>query len=149
MRGKGIKARLFFILDRLRSALKRLVRLFRDTERLKKLYEELNNEKNKRSLKLLLGEIKALLTELRPRKGGGYLVLGLSDPYETGKAMEAAAFLYPLYGDSFEVSPDFEKERAEGEINARGRVRLAVVLRSLIKLYRDKNLMKLIRRITG
>ncbi len=148
-RRNSLRSALLKLRDRLISAFKRLFDLIRDIDKLKRLYGELTEEKNKRSLKLLLGEIKKLLLEMKPRKGEGYLELGLSDPYETGRAMEIAALLYPFYESFFEVRPDFYEERAEGEIKARGRLRMIVVLRSLIRIYRDKNLMRIIRKFAG
>ncbi|MGI6079900.1 MAG: hypothetical protein ACOYBV_02825 [Candidatus Avilachnospira sp.] len=145
MRRNSLRSALIRFKGFLSSSFKKISGLIRDTSKLKAFYEELKKEKNRRSLKLLLGEIKTLLRESKPKKGSGYLILGLSDPYETGKAMEAAALLYPFWGDFFEVSPDFEEERVEGKLEAKGRIRLFVVLRSLFKLYRDKNLMRIIK----
>ena len=51
--------------------------------------------------------------------------IGFDDPATTGNVLAAASILYAFYGDRLQVTPYFDQEILEGEVEASGRVRLA------------------------
>lgn len=106
-------------------------------------WQYVRRPENLRALGHLYSEGKRILGAVLPKKGSGYLRLGLSDPYETGRAMELFAVLYPLYGKHISVSGAFEERVVETELNVRGRIYLFTILRSALSLYRDRDLRKL------
>ena len=86
------------------------------------------------------GEIWKILKHIRPQKMKGYVHFGLGDPANTGIALGAASIFYSLYRDNIKILPDFEQAVLEGELYLKGRVRMIVLLLSLFRLYRDKNI---------
>lgn len=99
-----------------------------------------NDERYQASKQLLISRIFRLLNEIRPRRGHGELRLGLGDPYGTGQAMQAAAFLYPLYGGVIDVIPDFDRSIIDGEAEIRGRIRLIIPAEAALRIFLDKGL---------
>ena len=92
------------------------------------------------------GEIWKILKHIRPQKMKGYVHFGLGDPANTGIALGAASIFYSLYRDNIKILPDFEQAVLEGELYLKGRVRMIVLLLSLFRLYRDKNIRMTITR---
>lgn len=116
---------------------------------LKREWEYLHRPENLKSLKLLKEQTVRVLKGISPKRGSGFLRLGLSDPYETGRAMEAAALLYPFYGEKIEVIPEFSQEIFETKLDVKGRVYLFTLLSAALKLFMDKNLRKMYRHFGG
>ena len=81
-----------------------------------------------------------LIGELKPTKGHGFLVYGSGDPYSTGRMMEAAAMLYPVYYEFFEIKPDFESSRLDAALNISGRIRLFFIGMPALRIYFNKNI---------
>jgi len=105
----------------------------------------IDDKENRKTIKHIWNQIKYLLKKIKPKKIKGYLHFGFEDPATTGKALGA---IYTVTrGDikNFPVKAEFEKEIKEGEADIRGYVQLYIFLIILIKLYRDENLMKLIK----
>lgn len=85
-------------------------------------------------------KIKALLKHILPRKVKGELAFGFEDPSITGQILGAAAMLYPIYGKSISLYPDFTGNRLEGYIKLKGHIRVCVILKLAWELYRDQNI---------
>ena len=85
-------------------------------------------------------KIKKTYAILAPKKLSGRVRYGASDPYETGRFAVWAASLYPIYGDSIEVWPIFDKEEKYAYIEASGSFRIASVLIIAMQLYLNKEL---------
>ena len=85
-------------------------------------------------------KIKKTYAILAPKKLSGRVRYGASDPYETGRFAVWAASLYPIYGDSIEVWPIFDKEEKYAYIEASGSFRIASVLIIALQLYLNKEL---------
>jgi len=110
------------------------------TDRLKKLYELINKDKYKKALGFLKKEVFAVMKEIKPKKGSGYLEFGSGDPYNTGLVMEAAAVLYPLYCDWLNINPDFTHSRLEGKLSIKGRFGIFFIAFPLLRIYFNKDL---------
>ena len=109
-------------------------------EQLKRLWNALSDEKNRAAAAKVLREVRRILRHILPREKEGYLHIGLSDPYLTGKLMEFFAVLYPAWADDIEVTPFFDRPEFSGRLRLKGRVRLLVPLLSVLKLYLDKTI---------
>lgn len=116
-------------------------------ERLTAFYAALCSEENRATFANVRQNAGRILRELMPKKGGGYVRFGTGDPYTTGQVMEAAALLYPYYGEQIDVIPVFDEAGLEMKGDVRGRVRLISLLIPLWKLYADKNLRELIGKL--
>lgn len=111
--------------------------------------EYLRRPENKRSLQKLKREITKVLSSLLPKKGKGWLRLGLGDPYETGRVMELFAALYPLYGEKrIEIQPEFSERVLETRMDVKGRVYVFTLLSAALRLFTDRNLRKMYRHFT-
>ena len=148
----GIRKRLKVFIDKSILSIKRLCSDIYDffralymavkdkTDRLKKLYELINKDKYKEALGFLKKEVFSVLKDIKPKKGSGYLEFGSGDPYNTGVVMEAAAVLYPLYCDWFNISPDFTQSRLEGKLSIKGRFGIFFIAFPLLRIYLNKDL---------
>ena len=105
----------------------------------------LRKERNKRAFSLIKGKLLLVLKRLAPKKGSGYLHFGSGDPYNTGRAMEIAAFLYPLYGDSIEVTPIFDRAELETRLDVKGRFCLGQVVIPFLMLLKDRDVRRFLR----
>ena len=91
----------------LREGLHRLIQVLRLAA---EEWDYLREPRNAESLKLLKKELFRVLSAILPKKGKGFIRIGLSDPYQTGRLMEAAALLYPVYGkQKVDVIPEFSE----------------------------------------
>lgn len=98
------------------------------TDKAGRLYALYHDSRYQADISMAKRQAVTLLKEIRPRKGHGRLMLGTGDPYSTAQAMQAAALLYPVYGDVIEVIPDFEGQIFEADADIRGRVHAVVLL---------------------
>lgn len=99
----------------------------------------LRKEHNRKALSHIIREGKKLLLRLAPKKGRGWLKFGTGDPYDTGRAMELAALMYPFYGEHVEVIPIFDRAELSGEGDISGRTNLAGILFPLAALMLDRD----------
>lgn len=121
-------------------------------ERLRELYSFIReavgllmDPEHRGALKHITDVIKRLCKRLSPKEASGYVRFGTGDPYDTGRVMEAAAFLYPFYGDRIEVIPVFDEAALESRLSLKGRFRLYQAAFPLIGLLLDKEVRTFIR----
>lgn len=115
---------------------------------LDKAKEFFQDEENKKTIRLVWKNAKALLKHIMPRKMKGEVVFGFDDPYITGQILTVAGALYPLYGKSLRVCPLFDCTELvlEAELDLKGRIRLGTVLYHLIRVYCNKNFRVLLKK---
>lgn len=134
-----------------RERLSALLKLYRAVQekssRALSLLDYLREEENAKSIRLAKKEASRAVKEVLPKKGGGYLKLGFGDPFLTGKAMEAAALFYPLYGRHIEVIPSFEEPVLETKLHVRGRIHLCVLIYAGLRILFDRNLRQIYRHV--
>ena len=120
-------------------------------KRMVKRYREMKafalDERTKAAVSLVWKQAGILLGQALPRKIRGRLHFGTEDPALTGQILGAIGIFYPLFMDNVKVEPDFEKPALDGELSLKGRLRIVTVLRIAWRLYRDKNVRYVYRRL--
>lgn len=116
------------ILDRLRS-----VRKFIQQKSVRKAWKD--------SRKYLL----KIWKHVRPKRFQGTVHFGMEDPSSTGQILGAMSLLMPLYQDHIVIAPDFEQKILEGQLYARGRVRMGFFLVVMLQILLNRNLMQTIQ----
>ena len=120
-------------------------------KRMVKRYREMKafalDERTKAAVSLVWKQAGILLGQALPRKIRGRLHFGTEDPALTGQILGAIGIFYPLFMDNVKVEPDFEKPALEGELSLKGRLRIVTVLRIAWRLYRDKNVRYVYRKL--
>lgn len=113
----------------------------------KELWHTITQEENKATAKSALGELIYLLKHFRVRKIQSELMFSAGDPALTGQVLGVLCLIPFLYQKGVHITPDFEAEKwyVRGRINGTGHMRLVHVLRSLIRLWKDENIRKLIK----
>ena len=102
----------------------------------------IEDEANRKSVRLTITQIKKVVRHLLPRKGAGRVTFGLDDPYLTGMILKYAALFYPLYGEQIEIFPEFDETVFEAEGWMRGHIRIGVVAGCFLRLLADNNIRK-------
>lgn len=120
-------------------------------DRIKKICEKVSSlratvedEENQKAFRLLLSKVKYLLHHLRFRRFEGRLVFGFDDPAMMGRILGVLSLFYPLYGESFTITPVFDHTLFEGEIALKGHVRLIHILIAAIQLMMNKKIRGLV-----
>ena len=106
-------------------------------------------ETNQQAFRHILQEMKCLLHHFAPRKASGEMEFGMGDPAQTGEVLGIISFL-PFWAKyQVAVTPDFmaESMHVRGELSGRGHIRICHLLPSGIRLFKDKNIHRLIAAI--
>lgn len=119
-------------------------RIKRICEKVSSLRAAVEDEENQKAFRLLLSRVKYLLHHLRFRKFEGRLVFGFDDPAMMGRILGVLSLFYPLYGESFTITPAFDHTVFEGEIALKGHVRLIHILIAAIRLMMNKKIRGLV-----
>lgn len=119
-------------------------RIKRICEKLSALREAVEDEENQKAFRLLLSRVKYLLHHLRFRRFEGRLVFGFDDPAMMGRMLGVLSLFYPLYGESFTITPVFDHTAFEGEVALKGHVRLIHILIAGIQLMMNKKIRGLV-----
>ena len=119
-------------------------RIKRICEKVSSLREAVEDEENQKAFRLLLSRVKYLLHHLRFRRFEGRLVFGFDDPAMMGRILGVLSLFYPLYGESFTITPVFDHTLFEGEIALKGHVRLIHLLIAGIQLMMNKKIRGLV-----
>lgn len=119
-------------------------RIKRICEKASSLREAVEDEENQKALRLLISRVKYLLHHLRFRKFEGRLKFGFDDPAMMGRILGVLSLFYPLYGESFTLTPVFDHTVFEGEIALKGHVRLIHILIAAIQLMMNKKIRGLV-----
>lgn len=135
-----LKERLKGLLDKLTRSCRHILRSVRKADNLRQeILDFMADERNKKTFRMMLGQIKRLLRHILPVKLKGQLAFGLEDPYLMGQILSGAALLYPVYHRQLSVKPVFDTKLIEGELFFKGRIRLAVLLSAGLRILLDKN----------
>ena len=119
-------------------------RIKRICEKLSSLREAVEDEENQKAFRLLLSRVKYLLHHLRFHRFEGRLVFGFDDPAMMGRILGVLSLFYPLYGESFTITPVFDHTAFEGEVALKGHVRLIHILIAAIQLMMNKKIRGLV-----
>lgn len=105
----------------------------------------INRQEVRSAASLVWKKALRLLKGICPRKLEGHLLYGCSDPADTGMVLAVLGALYPIYGSSVSVTPDFQQKTFEASLKGRGRVYGILVLVTGLQLYFDKNIQFIIK----
>ena len=146
----GIRKRIKDKIDQLKarasSLLDSVKALFELLKRKKGLLAKYICKKStKRALKTAWVNVKWLLLHIAPKKYSGELSFGLKDPSLTGGICALISPVYVQIADKLQLYPDFEGElKVGGHGYMKGRIRLWGILIRALRVYRDKNIRKVI-----
>lgn len=93
----------------------------------------------KAALTNVFSQLWYLLKKIKPYRLEGEIVFGTGDPASTGQILGAIAAVYGVIPKKLTITPDFEEQRYEGRIYAKGRFRLIHLLIIAGRLLIDKN----------
>lgn len=93
------------------------------------------------------GYLLYLIRHMRPRKVEGSLRFGLGDPALTGQLTGALYLLLPASCQKLELYPEFSACVLEGEALLRGHIRLCHLAFIGWKVFRDKELRRLMKKV--
>lgn len=116
------------------------------SEQKERFFAFVRDEDNKKTFRLLKGELKRLLKHIFPGKIKGEVKFGFDDPYTTGQALMYISPFYGWYAKSLKLIPVFEERVLEGELDMRGRIRIGTLVMIAVRLFSDKNFRLLVRK---
>lgn len=118
-------------------------------EKFRQVYKEYKDETNRHAVSQLWKELCRLLRNYKPRKLKADLTFSLSDPALTGNVLGIISLMPAVYRYPCSIIPDFESDKLymEGSLRIQGKVTLYVFLFSLLRLIRDKEFMKTVKKL--
>lgn len=154
---KRIINKLISIIDKIKKLpgniiafLKKLKLTFKGIcDKIKNTREFINDEGNRAAFSLIIEQILVILRHIRPQKYKGYIRFGTGDPALTGQLLGIFGVFLPIYKDNIRIIPDFEELVFEGNIFLKGRITVIKLALVALKLYRDKNINRLIKQNGG
>ena len=111
--------------------------------------EMIYDESNRSAFSHECAEIRYLLRHFGPRKLKADLTFATGDPARTGQLLGVICIFPVIYRNEVSIVPDFETDdfHIRGTFSVKGRIRLIHALGSGIRIWRDKNIRKIIRKI--
>ncbi len=88
---------------------------------LKKLELLAESERVQNAVSKGMKALRDILRSMIPKKLSGFLNVGLSDPYQTGKLLAFFAETIPVHKNAVEIEPDFEHEVFRTDVTMSGR----------------------------
>lgn len=88
-----------------------------------------------------------LFKHLKPKRLEINASVGFEDPSMTGKFLALLGVLFPFYGDTCNITPDFYNQIYDGTIIIKGKLRIFHFVRVFIRLVRDKYIRKTYRNL--
>ena len=119
------------------------------TDKIRQVYKEYKDETNRLVLGHLWKELCCLIRSYKPRKFEADITFSLSDPALTGGVLGILSLIPAVYRYPCSLIPDFESEKLylEGSLVIRGKVTVYVFLLSMLRLVRDREFMKIVKRL--
>ncbi|MCD7709716.1 MAG: hypothetical protein LUI02_07560, partial [Clostridiales bacterium] len=134
------------IKNRFNSIKTKVVKLRKDIEYYTKLLER---EETKRAFNFLWKYVKKLIKCLLPKNLYLKLTFSTGKPDTTGEALGVIAMLPMTYKNKWQVTPDFESEKAyaDADFDARGHIFLFQVVWIVLRVVLDKDCRRLYNRL--
>lgn len=109
--------------------------------------EVLESDSFRQSFDLCKDELTRIIKKIKPDKFEADLVVGMENPAATGEILAVYGILYPLIGQHVRIVGDFECEQihVEGRLYIRGKIRVFTFLRTVGRVYFNRDIKKLIR----
>ncbi len=110
------------------------------------LEKYVNKKSTKKAIKMVFVNGLWVLKHICPKKYHGNVEFGMDDPAMTGDICAAISPWYPIIADYLKITPNFEPGLGvSGDIFLKGRIRLWGILIRALKVYRNKNVRKVLR----
>ena len=113
--------------------------------RLNKVDRFLSAECTQNSLLLARRMLFSILKHIAPKRVSGHIHFGMDKPSKTGRILGYASAFYPLYADSIQIDPDFEKTVIEGDLNMSGGIQLYIFVFWGLRIILCKDVRKVIK----
>ena len=96
--------------------------------------EFLCNSENRPGFRMVWQTVKKILKHIFPKKIDANVEFGTGDPCTTGQALGAIMAICPRIIKTTRIVPNFEAAMIEGDLYAKGRIRIGTVGMVIIKL---------------
>ncbi len=141
---RSIRDKINTIKRKIQNILKKVKMLNEKREQLLKVYHSKRFEVAKKDVFLY---IKKLWNVIKPKKLEGYIHYGMNDPALTGQVLGGMSMFLIFYDEFLKIVPDFETACFDGFLRGKGKIRLFSVLKLLIEIRFNKNLIKVIKKV--
>lgn len=141
---KKMKQKIASVKRKWNNFLKKLRILKEKKEELLKVYHSKRFEVAKKDVIIYL---KELFKIVKPNILEGNVQFGFEDPALTGEVLGIAAMLLPFYDNFLTIQPDFTEKHLEGYLKGKGKIYLFSLLKLIIKVKFNKNLIKVIKKV--
>ena len=109
--------------------------------------EFVDHPRTREALSFLWKNAKGLIRHILPTRIRGHIAFGSEDPAVTGAVLAGLGMSFPLHRNCVAVTPLFDEGNVfEGDVDLKGRIYGAVLLRTAIRIYFNKNIKYVIRR---
>lgn len=116
-------------------------------EKRDKILKEYEDEGNRRAVSRAFRAVGKVLRHVLPKKHRIRICFGTGDPATTGEILGAGYAASFMLGLNLTVLPDFENKRFSADGYAKGRIRVATLLYIGARLYFNKDVKALIKKI--
>lgn len=112
-------------------------------DKIKPVFDILKDTQNKGAVDALKNAVICAINHCGPKKFKVNMIIGTGDPCNTGLLFGAFGIIMALIKGEYNISPDFYNKRIEGYMYIKGRIRSAVVLYYILKIYADKDIKRM------
>lgn len=118
-------------------------------EILSKIKTFLTDEANRNSLSNVWRVLKRILRHIGPRRAVGDLVFSIGEPDLTGEVLGLISLMPFVYDKRMKIRPDFQSEEIyiKGEAALLGHVQVYILLWTVIMMFKDKNIRKVLKQL--
>lgn len=123
------------------SAKRKISLTFRNIcDKIKQQKAFFSDQRTKDALSLVWSDAKGLIIHILPVRIEGHVTFGCKDPSITGTILAILGIFVPFHKNKISVNPLFEdKNILEGQIKAKGRIFVCVLVKIAIEIYFNKN----------
>ncbi len=104
-----------------------------------------SKRENKKVFRMMRNELVSLIKYIFPEKVWGKVEFGMGDPAVTGMVLGGISLFPWVYIKKLNIVPNFEEKVLTGKVRAKGRVRIYHFVRLAWRLYRNKELKRMIK----
>lgn len=115
--------------------------------KIKRGFQILRDEKNKAAFGVIREHGLNIIRHIFPSSIEGYLEFGFDDPSQTGEALGVLSWILPVIPEKFQIIPDFTEKKLETDAEAKGHFFVFVLLKEALRIWLNKDVKKLIRRV--
>ena len=108
-----------------------------------RILELIRDPELERARSIVLKQVLKVLKMLLPKKWSVDADLGLGNPYDTAKILEAAGMMYPVLQGHVRITPEFDIYRFNAVLKASGRLYLFMAVIAALTVLFDRDTAKL------